>query len=223
MVSQVMNEFRIADIVAALHGLFIVFLDRVFDTLFALTLRVSCVQSAFGNVSRAAEDAEFFKNDNFGTGLLSSDSGSQTGSAAADNNDVGLDFSRKSSVFFAVLHQLSHISLGNLGLLECFLNCALQCEGSNRCTGNIVYAERLAIDNLLGQFIQSDFADTDGFKVVRVFNFFNLVLADGYLDGEGSIMTVDFFSISSGCISDCIGCECNAGESDSHGKFGQKH
>ena len=32
------------------------------------------------------------------------------------------------------------------------------------------------------------------------------VLADGYLDGEGSIMTVDFFSVSSGCIGDCIGC-----------------
>ena len=46
---------------------------------------------------------------------------------------------------------------------------------------------------------------------------------DGYLDGEGSIMTVDFFSVSSGCIGDCIGCECNAGKSDSHGKFGQKH
>ena len=81
----------------------------------------------------------------------------------------------------------------------------------------------MAIDNLLGQFLQSDFADTDSFKVVRIFNLFNLVLADGYLDGEGSIMTVDFFSVSSGCIGDCIGCECNAGKSDSHGKFGQKH
>ena len=98
---------------AALHRLVIELLEAVFNALLALTLRVNCVQSTFGNVGRTAEIAEFFNDDHFlGTGLISGNGACQTGTAATDHDDIGVIGLRAGRMLFNLLAELVHIAAG---------------------------------------------------------------------------------------------------------------
>jgi hypothetical protein len=193
---QILHEFWIALVVAALHRLVIELLEAVFNALLALTLRVNGVQSTFGNVGRTAEIAEFFNDDHFlGTGLISGNGGCQTGTAATDHDDIGVIGLRAGRMLFNLLAELVHIAAG---LFQALFNTAQNGKARNRSAGNRIHTQRLVLDDLVGHQFQSNLANTNRFKILGGVDLFDAVLADRDLHRDRSIVAVDGSRVGTG-------------------------
>ena len=217
VLSQILYEFRIALVVAALHRLVVELLEAVFNALFALAFRVNSIQCTFGNVRGTAEIAQLFNNNDFlGAGLISGNGCCKTGTAAADYNDVSIVGLGAGRMLFNLFGQLIDIATG---LFKALFNAAQQSQTGNGSTRNGVNAERLILQNLVGHQLESHPPYADCFKVLGRVDLFDAVLTYCHFDSNRSVMAVNGSRIGAGlerrrsCLSriGCLQSRCRTG------------
>ena len=217
VLSQILYEFRIALVVAALHRLVVEFLEAVFNALFALAFRVNSIQCTFGNVRGTAEIAQLFNNNDFlGAGLISGNSCCKTGTAAADYNDVSIVGLGAGRMLFNLFGQLIDIATG---LFKALFNAAQESQTGNGSPRNGVNAERLILQNLVGHQLESHPPYADCFKVLGRVDLFDAVLTYCHFDSNRSVMAVNGSRIGAGlerrrsCLSriGCLQSRCRTG------------
>ena len=170
--------------------------NAVLNALTALTNRVNRVKRTFAHIGRAAQKAQFLKDENvLGTGLIGRDGCRKTGSAAAHDDHISLILGFNGRMLLNMLRERGHIAAR---LLQAVLDALHQRKARNRSARHGIHAHRLMIENFLAHNVERNSADADRLKILRVVDLFDTVLPDGYLHGERCIVAVDLCSISAG-------------------------
>ena len=207
MVGEVVHEFGVVGIVAALHRLLKMLLRIVFDAEGLLIFRAGSVERAAADIRGAAEVAELFNDRDRCAVFKSRNRCRKAGAAATDNHDVRLHFIRERRLHSHLLEE----ALVCAGFLERLANALKHRKARHRCARDAVDAGALRVNNALRENADRFFADARAFERIGHFNLLDAPVLKRYRNGEGRNEAHHLFVV--GAVLGCgAGCACRSCE-----------
>ena len=203
IVCQDTYQSRISDIVAALHDIVVELICTVFDSLCLLDIIARCSDFTAGYQCVSADYAFLFQNDNGSTVLFCSNCCTKTSAAGTDNNNVIICIDCFRSCRFCCSSGSSECGNIHTGRFHGCFDCLDDGIGCDRSTCYSINIQRLCIDNLTRDCINSICTDAFCFLVVCDFNLFDLVRTQGYFNRDIAVAAGCCSGIGSRCVLAC--------------------